>query len=338
MKKSNKIQRIITPVLAAVFLLPAQPRNSVQSSNTAQINQSSLITRAEKVFTYSFDAPKELSVASAGRMASRLMDAGIVPLTVTDQRIACYSSPEDASVYFEQDLGTGNLSFTKSMRKYYGSAVPQLPSPEEADKIAREYLQKYNLMPANAGEIQLVHKGGLRASQVIEGKKGGPIIDKMITLTYGRVIDGVSVVGPGSKLVVNIGNAGEITGVVKRWREINLLTKTQLRPEQVVSQAEGELELRRLIATEFGREATYEVKSSGRAYYDGNGKTLQPVFIYETRVSLGKGNIEPFNYLALINIQRNPVESVRPVLDERAKASLRDAKGVERIRPLDKED
>ena len=36
-------------------------------------------------------------------------------------------------------------------------------------------------------------------------------------------------------------------------------------------------------------------------------------------------NIEPFNYLALINIQRNPVESVRPVLDERAKASLIDA-------------
>ncbi len=328
----------MAPVLAAVFLMPAQSRNTVQSTNTDQINQSNLISRAEKVFTYSFDAPKELSVSSAGRIASRLMEAGIVPLTVTDQRIACYSSPEDASVYFEQDLGTGNLSFTKSMRKYYGNAAPQLPSPEEADKIAREYLTKFNLMPLNEREIQLVHKGGLRATSVIDGKKGGPIIDKMITLTYGRVIDGVPVVGPGSKLVISVGNGGEITGVVKRWREINLLTKTQLRPEQVVSQAEAQSELRRLMVTEFGQEATYEIKSSGRAYYDGNGKTLQPVFIYDTRVSLGKGNVEPFNYLALINIQRNPVESVRPVLDERAKASLRDARGVERIRPLDKED
>jgi hypothetical protein len=332
MKKINKMQRIMAPVLAAVFLFPAQPRN------TGQINSSNMIVRAEKVFTYTFQAPRELSVASAGRIASQVMDAGNVPLTVTNQKIASYSSPEDASVYFEQDLSTGNISFSKSLRKYSGNAVPQLPSPEEADKIAREYLQKFNLMPLNEREIQLVHKGGLRASSVIDGKKGGPVIDKIITLSYGRFIDGVPVIGPGSKIVVNIGNAGEITGVIRRWREINLLTKTQLNPEQVLSQKEAEMELQKLIATEFGREATYEVKSSGKAYYDGNGKTLQPVFIFDTRVSLGKSHIEPFNYLALVNIQRNPVESVRPIIDERAKASLKDPKDLQNIQPLEKVD
>ena len=337
MKKINKMQRIMTPVLAAVFLLPAQPRNTVQSTNTNQINSSNLIVRAENAFTYSFEAPKELSVASAGRIAAQVMGAARVPLTVTNQNIASFSSPEDASVYFEQDLSTGNLSFTKSMRKYYGNAVPQLPSPEEADKIAREYLTKFNLMPLNQKEIQLVRKGGLRASSVIDGKKGGPVIDKMITLSYGRVIDGIPVIGPGSKMVVNIGNAGEITGVIKRWREVSLSSKTQLKPEQILSQTEAESELRKLMATEFGREATYEVKSSGRAYYDGNGKTLQPVFIFDTRVSLGQKNVEPFNYLALVNIQRNPIESVRPVIDERAKASLKDPK-VQNVHPLDKED
>ena len=322
----------MAPVLAAVFLLPSQPKN------TAQINPSNVIVRAEKVFTYSFEAPKELSVASAGRIAAQVMDAGNVPLAVTNQRIACYSSPEDASVYFEQDLSTGNISFTKSMRKYYGDVVPKLPSHEEGDKIAREYLKKFNLLPLNEAEIQLVHKGGLRSSSIIDGKQGGPVIDKMITLSYGRVLDGVPVVGPGSKMVVNIGNAGEVTGVIKRWREVNLSTKAQLKPEQIVSQTEAESELRKIIATEFGREATYEVKSSGKAYYDGNGKTLQPVFIFDTKVSLGKSHVEPFNYLALVNIQRNPIESVRPVIDERAKASLKEARNVQNVHSLDKTD
>ncbi|MEI8049071.1 MAG: hypothetical protein WCI92_16935 [Bacteroidota bacterium] len=331
MKTTNKMLRIIILLLPVIFIFSCQSKNKVKPGTTNQ-------TDTAKVFTYTFDVQKEISAESAGRIAAEIMDAGNLKLMVNDQKIAYYSSPDDASVYFEQDLNTGNLSFSKSMRKYYGKAVPKLPTADEADKLAREYLKKFNLLPAKEEELKLVHKGGLRASSVIDGKKGGPVIDKMVTLTYARFIDGVPVIGPGSKMLVNIGNEGEITGAIKRWREINMSSKTQAKPEEVFTQKEAETELQKLMATEFGREATYEVKSSSKAYYDGNGTTLQPVFVFETKVSLGKENVAPFDYLALVNVLKNPAESVRPIIDERAIRNVKAAKDVKPTRPLDKED
>ena len=162
MKTIKKIVKITILALSVILLFACKPKHP----------------GTDKVFTYSFDVQKDLSVESAGKLAAQIMDAHDVKLIVTDQKIAYYSAPEDASVTFEQDLNTGNLSFNKSMRKYYGNAAPKLPTADAADKIAREYLKKFNMMPVNDGEIRLVHKGGLRASSVIDGKKGGPIIDK----------------------------------------------------------------------------------------------------------------------------------------------------------------
>src|SRR5204863_7275642 len=131
-----------------------------------------------------------------------------------------YVSKDDVTETFENDLNTGNFTFNRSMRQYLGDNAPQLPGKDEAVRLAEEFLNKNGLMARNRNELTLVHFGGLRASSVIDGKTAGPIIDKLVTVTYGRKIDDLPVVGPGSKVVVNLGNKGEVMGAIYRWREL----------------------------------------------------------------------------------------------------------------------
>ena len=71
-------------------------------------------------------------------------------------------------------------------------------------------------MPKSQKELHLLHSGGLRA----DSPNGQGVIDKMLTLTYGRYLDGVPVIGSGSKIVVHVGDQGEVTGLIHKWREI----------------------------------------------------------------------------------------------------------------------
>ena len=102
------------------------------------------------------------------------------------------------------------------MAKYKGDFVPQLPAKGEAISLAEHFLNDNKLSPRNKNELKVVNVGGLRSSSVIDGKRAGPIIDKLVTVRYGRVIDNLPVVGPGSKIVVNLGNNGEVMGVIRQ--------------------------------------------------------------------------------------------------------------------------
>lgn len=292
------------------------------------------------VFTYSFSDQPFITTESSAKTAMDLLELKELPkLTTTDQNQVYYSSPEDASVHFEQDLNTGNITYSKSMKEYYGATVPKLPSAQEAERICMEFLKKNRFIPDDNSNIKLVHQGGLRATGVIEGKKGGPVIDKMLTLTYGRYLDSIPVIGPGSKLVVNIGNNGEIMSVVKRIRVINASSKVQAKAEEIISMEQAMEQLKKNMITNFGEKATYEILSKQKAYYDGNGKTLQPVYVFETMVTLGDRKVRPFKYAALVNIVKNPAESVIPQIDPMAKKYIKQqVKPPVDEKPADKND
>ncbi|WP_163708523.1 hypothetical protein [Mangrovibacterium lignilyticum] len=276
------------------------------------------------VFTYQFVEQKDLSEAVAVKTAVKLLELDEKPeIIVNEDRVAYYSSPKDASVYFEQDLKTGNISFSKSMQRYYGTVRPKLPSPDEANELAMNFLATNRFIDGNRAELKLVHQGGLRASSVINGEKAGPVIDKMITLTYGRIIDEMPVVGPGSKFVVNVGNGGEIVSLVKRWRQVDLQSKTEAKQEEIISEEIALRELKNNIVTNYGEGANYKVLSSQKAYYDGNGKTLQPVYVFETMVTLPDKSVNPFQYVSLVNILKSPAESVKIVIDKAAIRALK---------------
>jgi hypothetical protein len=154
----------------------------------------------------------------------------------------------------------------------------------------------------------VAHVGGLRTTSVLRTGKPGPVVDKLVTLTYSRELNGVPVIGPGSKFVVNIGDGGEIIGVTKRWRELN--RPTRVASTELLSEKEA-LELsNRQILSQFGDKALVDVLQTQIAYFDNNGETIQPVYAFQTKVQLADRKLPAVEYVSVIPALRKPVENL----------------------------
>lgn len=78
------------------------------------------------------------------------------------------------------------------------------------------------------------------------------------------------------------------------------------------------------IMTEFGEGTSYKFTTSGKSYYDNNGGILQPVYMFETTVTLNDQKVAPFNYLCVIPLLRNSPEPLNlTALDPRAKELIK---------------
>jgi hypothetical protein len=293
------------------------------SLSACKCNQSRPPLSGEQpVYIYEFEKTAPLTADNTKKLISNFLgDLKTTDLTVSkDENIAYFVSPEDVNTTLEEDLNNGNFAFTKLNNAYLGDLKPQLPAPAEAIKISDKFLRDKGMFPKNPGEFKLVHTGGLRAQSM-----GGPIIDKMITLTYGRMIDSLQVIGAGSKIVVNVGDKGEVVGMIHRWRELNLAGRKEVKAEEVISQQEAEALAKRQIIQEFGQQATYDIKTITKSYYDNNGSILQPVYAFETVVNLhGRDkDLKPLPYLCVIPILKNSPEPLNLTrLDPQAKENL----------------
>lgn len=223
-----------------------------------------------------------------------------------DDNTVRFVSDKDVNTTFEQNLTTGDLSFQRNFSAYLGDFKPALPAKDEAVKIAQTFLAANGLNATNEREVTVAHVGGLRASSMI-GDKPGPVIDKLVTVNFARQINDVPVIGPGSKMVVNIGNKGEIIGLIRHWRELSGSKKIS------GSETYSEEEAKRLaiaqMSKEFGSTAEFEILQTKIAYYDNNGSYLQPVYAFETRVishELG----DTFNYVSVVPALINAPEAL----------------------------
>ncbi len=292
----------------------------------------------ENVFVYTFEGPGKGTVEDSKKLVEKFIGSrDLGNLYKSDENTVYYTSKDDVSETFENDLNNGNFTFNRSMKQYMGTSAPQLPAREEAIKLAEEFLSKNGLMPKNRNELTLAHYGGLRAAGVIDGKRAGPVIDKLITISYARRVDDLPVIGPGSKVVINIGNKGEIMGAIYRWRELGTGSRKQVEAQEMISQQEAEEMARRQIMSEFGESASYKFSTSGKAYYDNNRGILQPVYMFETAITMRDQKVAPFSYLCVIPLLRNSPEPLNlTALDPRAKESLKIIKRGETPPPGEK--
>jgi hypothetical protein len=281
----------------------------------------------DNVFVYTFEDPTTRSVEDSKKLIEKFLGSrDLGNLYKSDENTIYFTSKDDVTETFENDLNNGNFTFNRSMKQYLGTNAPQLPAREEAIRRAEEFLNNNGLMPKNRNELTLAHYGGLRAAAVIDGKTAGPVIDKLVTVTYGRKVDDVSVYGPGSKVVVHLGNKGEVMGAIYRWRELNASSRKQVQPEEMISQQEAEELAKRQIISEFGRETSYRILGTKKGYYDNNAKLLQPVYTFEVEINMQQQDqhVRPFNYLCVIPLLRNSPEPLNlTALDPRAKESIK---------------
>jgi hypothetical protein len=283
------------------------------------------------VYVYTFERPAISSDDSKKLIEKFLGARNVGDLYKSSENTVYYVSKEDVSETFEHDLNTGNFTYNKSMKTYTGNYAPRLPDRQEALKVAEEFLSNNALLPRNRNELNLVHFGGLRSSSVIDGKKASPVIDKIVTLSYGRTVDNAPVIGPGSKIVVNLGEKGEVMGLIRRWRELVAGSKKKVQPEEMISQQEAEEMARHQVMTEYGEGTASKILGSGKAYYDNNGGILQPVYTFEVAISLRDQNVKPFNYLCVIPTLRNSPEPLNlTAIDPRAKEMIQSIRSGER--------
>jgi hypothetical protein len=247
----------------------------------------------------------------------------------SDEGVLFFASPKDENDTFEQNLATGDIRFRRNMTRYLGDFAPKLPSGDEAQEIALRFLKENDLLPKDMGQLKLAHVGGLRATSVIDGDKPGPIIDKLVTLSYSRMVDGLPVLGPGSKLVLDIGEGGEIVGLVRHWREIEPMNRKGIGAEDLISPREALARANKQIREQFGEKSFVKIAQTGRAYFDNNGGIMQPVYYYQAQITLPDQRRfdRPIEYVAVVPMLRASPEPLDlTALDPRAKEMIRTIK------------
>ena len=279
----------------------------------------------DQVYLYSFEKTPPVTAERSKQLISDYLGEKAADLTLNkDENVVYYVSADSVNATFEQNLTNGSFEFTK-LPKDYGNVVPKLPSSEEARRIAEGFLQSRNVAPRNASELKLVHTGGVREQAVVGGQRAGPVIDKLITLTYGRELDGLQVIGAGSKIVINIGDKGEVVGMIHRWRELDRGSAKAVQAGEAFTQAEAEEQARKQIQEEFG-QVPYEIRSAVKSYYDANGSYLQPVWAFNVQLNLSQTdkNVPPVKYLCVIPMLKNSPESLQlTARDPRAKELIK---------------
>lgn len=317
--------------LGGVFgIAPGGPSAQAKGLELGPIAGSGVIGRvgntdlAGKVGVYRF-APT--SQADPRALMDRFMNGSEMAIVHrSEQGVVFFASPKDENDSFEQNLATGDIRFRRNMSRYLGDFAPKLPSGEEAQQIALRFLKENDLLPRDPGQLNLAHTGGLRATSVLDGDKPGPIIDKLVTLSYSRVIDGLPVLGPGSKMVLDIGEGGEVVGLVRHWREIEPMNRKGIGAEEIISPREAAARSAAQIREQFGEKSFIKIVSSGQAYFDNNGGILQPVYYYQTQITLPDQRRfdRPLEYVSVVPMLRSSPEPLElTAVDPKAREMIR---------------
>jgi mRNA-degrading endonuclease RelE of RelBE toxin-antitoxin system len=105
---------------------------------------------------------------------------------------------------FESDTGFFSIyKYTKARQKQSRDRK-DFPSDEECEKIATEYLKERGLLPEDA---------------YLRGV-GDSTSSRVMSVAFGKKIDGYKGWGPGAQILVHIGPDGEIVKVLKQWIEL----------------------------------------------------------------------------------------------------------------------
>lgn len=303
MKINHKIKTLViglTVAGAGTFALV--------SSNQAKED----IYQGPPVFVYKSAAPKLLDNASFDKLANQSLKINGLKAARQGSFLRINNN-EDPTQVFEQN-NDGSIRFNKSLKKYADAFKPNLPNEQQVDNIAREYLKANNLLPDNLSEIKVGHIGGLRASKAGTNET----IDKMRTITYNREIDGIPVVGPGSKIIVNVGDNNEITGLIHRWKGVDkgATSKRSLKVTELRGEQDAKNELTKRVKADWGQNAKVRIEDSKIAYFDSNDGFIQPVYVFESKITPdanfdpeGK-NPEDQAYLGFVPVMKQAAESI----------------------------
>lgn len=302
-----------------------------------------ILARAAKLQVYELQ-PVEIDRGSFDSLAKQLFPGGLEGRPVQVNGVIGMSDAEKPSNFMMLELETGYLSFTHGMANQIDDKPGNLPSDDKAVEIARDFLRKNNLRPGNVEEMVLGRIGRVHSTSFDPrtGKKG-PVRDQMLTVYLARQIDNIPVIGSGSKMIVRIGDEGEVVGGARRWTELG--HGRRLKPEDLRSISELMKDIEIFLSQEMNQippqlsvkiaageippfpAQRIEIIQFALVYYDNGGKYIQPALGYEANVrgtNPQTGKEWEYYYFGQTALLRDPPERVGPEpVSEEARRSLR---------------
>lgn len=228
-------------------------------------------------------------IEAANELSGRLMARGrslAAPMELNltlspDGSQLIFIDSEDPSAFVQVSPKTGDISFCRGMKGFeVEENTKNLPEGDGAIRTAIDHLQRLNLMPSKRAELVVQHIGGLRMSQRSEDGSTADY-DKLVTVHFGREIDGLPVGGPGSKITVHLGANGELVGMQRRWIEFNAQANSDeafLSRNETLASAESHLRKEWANAL----NVTSERPQLG-LFDDGNGM-IEPAFFFRAEL------------------------------------------------------
>jgi hypothetical protein len=132
-----------------------------------------------------------------------------------------YRDKTDPSAVLEINRETGFVMFNAPMKDYLDvKKAVTLPLQNSAPTIAVKYLKELNLFPSEP--LHLQHVGGISVA-VTNGLGISTKYDRLVTVTYGRELDGIPVVG-AARIVVNLGHNNELVSLIMDWPKLEQLS------------------------------------------------------------------------------------------------------------------
>jgi hypothetical protein len=131
-----------------------------------------------------------------------------------------YVSNSDPSAYVEINPVNQTILLTKGRQNFQTADTPDLPKGDAATAFAEKHLKALGLYPAAPKQLVQLEQGGVMLG--VYNQKTGQEADyqKTTTLRFTRLLDGLAVEGPGSRIVINLGTAGTLEGLVWNWHEV----------------------------------------------------------------------------------------------------------------------
>lgn len=266
-----------------------------------------ILARAAKLQVYTLQ-PTKADRGTFDAWARQLFGGELSGMAVQVNGVISMADAKKSSNFMMLELKTGYLSFNRGMADQIDDKPGKLPNDDKAVEIAREFLQKNKLGPGDSKEMTLAHVGHIRSASFDPktGKKG-PVRDQILTIYFGRKLNGVPVIGSGSRMIVRIGDGGELVGGARRWTERGRGRSLEKKDLRSVGELTKDIET--FLSKEMGKAERIEIVQFILVYYDNGGKYIQPALAYEANV-IGKDL--KYAYLGRTALLRSPPERVGP--------------------------
>lgn len=299
-----KTKYFICILIAMVVAFSVQLVSANEVSITVDKALGALYSESTEFYSYERESSKVMTDMQINSMAEKLVaytDSRLrleeVKMDKIDGRIFLGGQDKYASTaYFDIDPSMQSFIFSKEMENYIGEGDSKgLPDRSDASKLAEIHLKALELLPRNfEAEMTLLHVGGIGMANI---KEDGSVADykKLVTVFYGRTLDGMPVKG-ASRIAVRMGIYGELVGLVRNWPEVN---KKAVSSKDMIASQNRIDHLKRHLGSLYDDskvEAVTITEADIVMYDDGRG-TIEPAMFVFGEITQKDGVVEHADWM-----------------------------------------